>query len=90
MKSSEGGVVATDPITAGLARAAAVLVIYFVSGPKRKPPSRELTDLVHKVEAASTYRVAIHGTRLAVNNGIRTQWMSQEEFHTLAERVLGR
>jgi hypothetical protein len=85
--------VATDPITAGLvgliSRGIVSLVGYLIFRSNDNQGSEEIVDLVNKVEAASSYRVALRKNRLAVNNGVKTQWMSYNEIKQLASEVLG-
>jgi len=85
--------VATDPITAGLvgliSGGIVSLVGYLIFRSNDNQGSEEIVDLVNKVEAASSYRVALRKNRLAVNNGVKTQWMSYDEFKQLASEVLG-
>lgn len=84
---------ATDPITAGLvgliSGGIVSLVGYLIFRSNDNQGSEEIVDLVNKVEAASSYRVALRKNRLAVNNGVKTQWMSYDEFKQLASEVLG-
>jgi hypothetical protein len=89
----KGKQVATDPITAGLvgliSRGIVSLVGYLIFRSNDNQGSEEIVDLVNKVEAASSYRVALRKNRLAVNNGVKTQWMSYNEIKQLASEVLG-